>query len=247
MGGTTARRERHEAGGSVPDSITLENLLLLGADGDQTGEAVPIDALTFSTYGIGVVRTRGERARILPWSSVTHHVVESWSGGVIPEWWVDPELNRREAPSNAGEAITDPRATNRPRPSLEPGALIGIQTPTQTYRFLLPGGDAREISHQITDCAVRFQGAPGASSVTRVVEWGKDVERRSSPRREKRWLTWSRVQPILVVVLIVFLATAVTLILLQSAGAIHLPYLGGIGPGVVGVAGRAGMFRAGAG
>ena len=31
-----------------------------------------------------------------------------------------------------------------------------------------------------------------------------------------------------------FLATAVTLILLQSAGAIHLPYLGGVGSGTIG-------------
>lgn len=246
MGGTTARRERHGAADTVPSSITLENLLLLGVEGDQTGEAVPIDALTFSTYGVGVVRSRGERARILPWSSVTHHVVESWSGGVVPEWWVDPELNRRETPSDPDAAVTDPSATNRPQPKLEAGALIGIQTPTQTYRFLLPGGNAKEISRQITDCAVRFQGASGATSVTRVVEWGKDVERRSSPRRKKRTVTWSTIQPILVVVLIVFLAAAVTLILLQSAGTIHLPYLGGIGSGVVGVAGRIGVVGAAA-
>ncbi len=42
----------------------------------------------------------------------------------------------------------------------------------------------------------------------------------------KRDFSWAKVQPFLVVALIVFLATAVTIILLQSAGAIHLPYLG---------------------
>jgi hypothetical protein len=238
MGGITARRERRGAGGTIPDSITLEDVLLLGSDGNPTSEAIPIDALTFTPNGVGVIRSRGERARVLPWSSVTTHVVEPWNGGVIPEWWVDPELNRREAPSDPSWAITDPSATNRPRPSLEPGALIGIQTPSQTYRFLLPGGDAREVARQITDLAVRFQGTSGATSVTRAVEWGKDIERRSSPRPQKK-PTWSRIQPILVVVLVVFLATAVTLILLQSAGTIHLPYLGGIGSGVVGTA-RAG-------
>ena len=36
-----------------------------------------------------------------------------------------------------------------------------------------------------------------------------------------------RVQPVLVVLLVVVLVTAVTLILLQSAGDIHLPFLGG--------------------
>jgi hypothetical protein len=235
MGGTTARTERRDARGT----ITLENVLLLGSDGNTTNEAIPIEALTFTPEGIGVIRSRGEPARVLPWSSVTTHVVEPWRGGVVPEWWVDPELNRRAAPSDpeGSMAITDPSATNRPLPSLEAGALIGIQTPSQTFRFLLPGGNAREVSHQITDCIARFQGASGATSVTRAVEWGKDIERRSTPRPEKRKPTWTRVQPVLVVILVVFLATAVTLILLQSAGAIHLPYLGGIGSGVVGTAG----------
>jgi hypothetical protein len=34
-----------------------------------------------------------------------------------------------------------------------------------------------------------------------------------------------------VAALVVFILVAVTLILLQSAGVIHLPYLGGTGPG----------------
>jgi len=38
---------------------------------------------------------------------------------------------------------------------------------------------------------------------------------------------WSRVRPWLVVLLAVVVATAVTVILLQSAGVIHLPFLGG--------------------
>ena len=42
---------------------------------------------------------------------------------------------------------------------------------------------------------------------------------------------WSKIQPYLVVLLIVFIATSVTLILLQSSGAIHLPFLGGANSG----------------
>jgi hypothetical protein len=42
------------------------------------------------------------------------------------------------------------------------------------------------------------------------------------------------VQPYLVVALVVFIGAAVTLILLQSAGAIHLPFLGGANPGSLG-------------
>lgn len=213
-----------------PQAFTLEALLLLDADDN---ESVPIESLSFTDDGIGVIKARGEEPRVLPWSSVITHVVEPWSGGVIPEWWVDPELNRRGASATPAHAVTDPTATNRARNGREPGALIGIQTPSQTYRFLLPGGDARDISRQVASFAVRFQGPTGASSVTRVVRWGQDAERRRQARPVKRDLSWSKVQPFLVVALIVFLAAAVTIILLQSAGAIHLPYLGGVGSGVV--------------
>ena len=168
---------------ATPQPFSLVDLLLLDPDDN---EAVAIDVVTFSSDGIGVIRTRGERPRVLPWSSVITHVVEPWSGGVIPEWWVDPELNRRGPAAGQVDAVTDPRATNRARPGSEPGALIGIQTPTQTYRFLLPGGDAREISRQVTAFAVRFQGPTGASSVTRVVRWGQDAERRRVARPPKQ-------------------------------------------------------------
>jgi hypothetical protein len=200
--------------------------------------------VTFAEDGVGVVRSRGERARVLPWPSVITHVVEPWSGGVIPEWWVDPELNRRGPAAVPADSITDPDATNRPAARPEPGALIGIQTPTQTYRFLLPGGDAKEISRRVTDFSVRYKGPSAASSVTRVVRWGQDAERRREVRPHKRTITWSTVQPFLVVALIVFLCAAVTVILLQSAGAIHLPYLGGYGSGTLGAGpGRAELLR----
>src|SRR5580698_7600738 len=58
-----------------PDQFRLENLLLL--DADDT-DAVPIDSVTFAEGGVGVVSARGERPRVLPWSSVLSHVVEPW-------------------------------------------------------------------------------------------------------------------------------------------------------------------------
>ena len=64
--------------------------------------------------------------------------------------------------------------------------------------------------------------------------WGQDIERRKVKRKPQRDVTWPKVQPFLVVLLILFLATAVTLILLQSAGTVHLPYLGGNGAGTLG-------------
>jgi hypothetical protein len=77
--------------------------------------------------------------------------------------------------------------------------------------------------------AIRHQGPTGASTVTRVVAWGKDIERRQSVRPDPVPAGWAKVRPILTVLLIVFIAVVVTLILLQSAGTVHLPLLGGSG------------------
>ena len=209
----------------------LEDLLLLDPDGN---EPIRIDTLTFADDGIGVTRSRGDGTRILPWSSVVSHVVEAWSGGIAPEWWVDPELNRSDPHDRNVSSVTDPGATNRPLPHIEAGALIGIQASSGTYRFLLPGGDARQLSRTINALAVKQHGMAGASSVTRVVAWGQDIERRKVKRKPQRNVTWRKVQPFLVVLLILFLAAAVTLILLQSAGTVHLPYLGGNGAGSLG-------------
>ena len=96
------------------------------------------------------------------------------------------------------------------------GALIGIQTSYGTYRFLFPGGDPAELSRRVTAFAVRHQGPAAASTVTRVVDWGHDVERRQSRRPPPKPAGWARVQPYLVVLLLVFIASVVTLILLQS-------------------------------
>jgi hypothetical protein len=220
-----------QAPDTAPQTFTLEGLLLLDA---KCNDPVDIDAVTFANEGIGVIRSRGEEARVLPWTSVVTHVVEPWSGGVVPEWWVDPELNRGVSGDRKFTSVTDPGATSRSVPHAEAGALIAIQTPSGTYRFLLPGGDARALSRQVAAFAVKHQGPSGASSVTRVVAWGQDFERRRVERRPKRELTWSKVQPFLVVALILFIGAAVTLILLQSAGTIHLPYLGGANSGTVG-------------
>ena len=88
-----------------------------------------------------------------------------------------------------------------------------------------------ELSRRVTDFAVRHQGPGAASSVTRVVAWGQDVERRQSSRPAPRPVGWTRVQPYLILLVVVFVGVVVTLILLQSAGTIHLPLLGGSGSG----------------
>ncbi len=216
-------------GGPAP--FRLEGLLLLDAAGN---DPVTIEAMTFADDGIGVIRSPGDAPRVLPWTSVAAHVVERWVGGLIPEWWVDPELNRSITGPGRAETVTDPRATSRPLPYADPGAVIAIQTPFGTYRFLLPGGNPSELSRRITDFAVRHQGLSGVPSVTTVAGTPAPGDRRVGARAVPSPSQWSRVQPFLVLALILFIAAAVTIILLQSAGTIHLPYLGGSGPGAAG-------------
>ncbi len=109
-------------------------------------------------------------------------------------------------------------------PHVDAGALIDIQTPSGTFRFLLPRSDPATVADRIMAIAIRHRGVAGASSVTTAIAAG---------RRGRRWgrapTGWERVQRLLVVILVAVIATAVTLILLQSAGAVHLPFLGGTG------------------
>ena len=225
MGAAVAEGEQSRVrGGTAPSTPTvpaappppvlrpfqLEGLLLLDAAGN------------------------GDSPRVLPWSSMTTHVVEPWAGGLIPEWWVDPELNSDAPPEVQTGVVTDPDATSRSLPHAEPGALISIQTPTGTFRFLLPGWDPAELSDRIAALAVSHQGPSGVTSVTTVIGSDRRSRRgRGTPTGEPV-STWSKVHPYLVVALLVFIGAAVTLILLQSAGAIHLPFLGGANPGSLG-------------
>ena len=210
-----------------PVPFRLEHLILIGATGT---EPVPISAMTFGHDGIGVIRYPGELPRVLPWPSVTAQAVEPWQGGAIPEWWVDPELNREEITDTPGGLILDPGATTRPHLQAESGVLLVIQTSTGIYRFIQPGGDARSLAGRVTAFALRYQGPTGTSSMTRVVAWGQDVERRRTERPPEKPARWVRMRPYLTVLLVLLVVTLITLILLQSAGTVHLPFLGGSSP-----------------
>jgi hypothetical protein len=213
----------------------LERLILLGATGT---DPVDIHAMTFGDDGIGVIRYAGELPRVLPWTSVAAHAVESWQGGEIPEWWVDPELNRSGPAVDPSRLVTDPSATSRSHPQVGSGALVVIQTATGIYRFILPGGDARALSGPVAAFAVRHQGPSAASSVTRVVAWGQDAERRKRRRPPPKAGSWVRLRPYLAIVLVLLVGAVIALILLQSAGTVHLPFLGGSSPGLVVVRSR---------
>jgi len=212
--------------GSGPRPVTVTGLLLLDPHGN---DPTPVDSITFDDDGIGVVRTRGQAARVLPWDAVVSHAVEPWAGGVIPEWWVDPggHGDGRSSPDDdaVGAILSDTRRTDRSLPHAEAGAMIGIQTRTGTYRFLKPGGDPGGLAPRIAALTMRHQGAAGVSTVTTVAAGRPGV--RSG---------WARTRPWLVVLLVVVVAAAVTVILLQSAGVIHLPLLGGGSAGGSGLA-----------
>jgi hypothetical protein len=215
----------------APQPLRLEKVFLLDLVGN---DPTVIDAIVFDDDGIGIVRSPGGEPRVLPWPSVTAHVVERWSGGVIPEWWVDPERHGTGPAPPSGRVVTDPTATARVLPRTEPGAVISIQSPFGTYRFLVPGGDPDALSRKMTDFAVRHHGLSGVPPITTVARTPRGRDRRQGTRVANKRTGWPRIQPYLVVALIVVIATAVTLILLQSAGTIHLPYLGGSSPGTVG-------------
>ncbi len=203
--------------GPGPRPLTVTGLLLLDPHGH---DPTTVESITFDDDGIGVVRSRGQEARVLPWESVLTHAVETWAGGVIPEWWVEPEASRSERADAAGAdgvgaLMAEPRTAGRSLPHAEAGAMISIQTRTGTYRFLRSGGDPAELAARIAEFTVRHHGSAGISTVTTV----------AAGRRGHR-SGWRRVRPWLVVLLVAAIAAAVTVILLQSAGMVHLPFLG---------------------
>jgi hypothetical protein len=219
VSGTTRAIVPDRPPGPAPKPLTVSGLLLLDPHGH---DPTPVDSITFDDDGIGVVRTRGEAPRVLRWDAVVTHAVEPWAGGVIPAWWVGRDPAGVEPVDGA---ILDFGTTDGGRsgslPHAEAGALISIQTRAGTYRFLRSGGDPSQLAERIAALAVRHRGPVGASSVTTVVS-GRHRRGRARSRS-----TWDRARPVLVVLLILVIAASVTLILLQSAGVIHLPILGG--------------------
>lgn len=215
---------RHHSGDPAPKPLIVTSLLLFGPYGyDPTH----VDSVVVNDLGIGVIRRRGDAPRLLPWGSVVTHAVEPWGGGIIPEWWVDPGEPHLErplpVPAVASLEPVNLLTAHRHLPHAEAGALISIRTRTGTYRFLREGADAVDLASRIGTFAVRQQGPSGLSTVTTVApaRLRRGYDRRSG---------WVRVRPILGVFLVVVIAAAVTLILLQSAGVIHLPFLGGTPP-----------------
>ncbi|MHB1713202.1 MAG: hypothetical protein ACYCV7_17750 [Acidimicrobiales bacterium] len=228
-----------DRGVSPPDSsvpFQLDGVIMLGTDG---GEPLHVEGvtLTFGHDGIGVIHGRGDHPRLLPWPLLTAHAAEGWSGLITPPWWVDPELNRADDGSDVGGEIIGADSTARSLPRTAAGALLSFRTPLGVHRFLVPGGDPDRLTSQVAAFTRDHQGGTGSSTAVtffagRPSEAGGrgSASGRTGRKSGRKGLTWARIRPVLTVILIVCLATIAVLIVLQSAGTVHLPILGGASP-----------------
>jgi hypothetical protein len=181
--------------------------------------------MTFGADGIGVIRYVGELPRILPWTSVVAQVVEQWRGGAIPEWWVDPELNRGEA---AVWTVQRCHRSVRHQPATPPRR---VGSPDRASRRLLASTGSSCPEATRATCPNGFTGPrrplPGAGCGLLGDPGGRLGPRRRTPevaqRPPQKPATWVEDQALLSVALVVFVGICIALILLQSAGTIHLP------------------------
>jgi hypothetical protein len=198
-----------DAGGHGGGQVQINGAIIVPTDPSQP--TVPGIQLTIDGRGV-VVQWGSTEPRALPWDSVVG-------------WRVDPY--------DIGG---------------QPGAIVTVQTHERLFRFAAPGGDTASLGYVVDDLCRHYRrlasmapaatatpggavadgapGGPAAPSATMAAE----------PATGAQLARW---QPVLVVVLVVFLAAAVALILAQSAGAIHWPILGG-GSGTRGGGGTTG-------
>ena len=226
----TAARRRHRGRRGRSDSVTLGPCSSSIPDG--TTATISIDALTFDDDGIGVDPVPGRATAGAPLGVGGRPCRRALERRGHPRVVGRPRAQPRARPPPGPARRRSPTrpATNRALPGHEPGALIGIQTPTRPTGSCSRGRCPGDLppGHRLR----RPPPGPGRRVLgDQGRRWGQDAERRQVGAATEEGARWPKVQPFLVVVLVVFLAAAVTLILLQSAGTIHLPFLGGVGSG----------------
>jgi len=199
----TGRTPGTAAERTPPRPLRLRNLLLVDPHG---ASPVTIDTLAMDGDGLSVARVRGDDARVLPWDEVGAHAVEHWPGGTVPEGWLSGSPGPEELPFVAA------------------GVLISVQTAGGTYRFLRPGVDPAPVADRLEGFVIHRHGPSAASTVTRAA--GRTA-RTAHPG--VRGPVWRRLRPVVVIGACLLAAALITLVLLQSAGVIHVPFLGGPG------------------
>jgi hypothetical protein len=105
------------------------------------------------------------------------------------------------------------------------GALLTYASDTNTYLFGVPGTESTALAYLVDQLSRGFLAeARGTKKPAAATPVKASTDESVAAQRR-----FDAVKPLLVLVLIVVLVAAVTLLLLQSAGVIHLPLLGGNG------------------
>ncbi len=198
-------------------TVRLDGVVLLPPGHDARG-AIGGVVVTFDDGGV-TLASAAHLPRVLPWSSLETYVVEPGGGSEAP-WWVDPELRRPEdgAP---GQGPDGGRTGASGAVAGKPGALVSLRTAGGTYRLLVPGADSDALGARLHLLAAAHLPPEALPTVTTAAVRAPAVP---APTR------WQRVRPVLAVLVAVVAAAAITVILLQSAGVVHLPFLGSTGP-----------------
>lgn len=117
-------------------------------------------------------------------------------------------------------------------PSID-GAILSVQIPGRLYRFFTPGQDPAVLTFLVDGIRRPRETGPAEAAAVTASSGATPAAPATGPRavrgRVRHRVGFARWHPVLVVLLVVVLAASVALVLAQSAGAIHLPFLGGNG------------------
>lgn len=188
------------------------------------------------------IRRPGQEIRQLPWDAVSEWEIEDQRGGVlltlrgrgavtplhVPRWTVDDlaavlqEATGAQAGPAAPAAAEAAEAAAAAAPATEASAPAAPSpvTPAPAPNAVAPAAPASTPATTPAPTPAEESVGPTAASEEAAAEPAGTRRRR---RRQQRFDTWKVVA---IVSLLAVLATAVTLVLLQSAGVINLSFLG---------------------
>ena len=211
-------------GTPLHEAVRFDDVVLL-PPGDDVNRLVGGVSLVIDDQGVTLTTADAENPRMLPWSSLETYAIEPITASTSP-WWVDPELRDPAvpAPSRRSTSVAghrQRRPTLVPARSDERGALVSLRTAAGTYRLLVAGLDSDALAARVRPLAAAHLPPTALPTVTTV---------RTHPTSPAPSTTWERLRPVLAILAAAVAAAAITAILLQSAGVVHLPFLGGTGP-----------------
>lgn len=218
-------------------AVRLDDVVVLAPGDDaDAGRAVGGVAVSVDESGVTLASASAHVRHVLSWSALETYVVEP-VGASPARWWEDPELRdpvdperrdpmdpelRDPVDTAPGPAPARRRQGSASERAAAPGALVSLRTAAGTYRLLVPGADSDALAARLRPLAAAHLPPEALPTVTTAA-----MRPAATPPVRTRW---QRVRPVLAVLAAALAAAAITVILLQSAGVVHLPYLGGTGP-----------------